>query len=98
MDDKSVTGIMAAIGQPTRLAILRAVAPHSRGEDAQGMAAGDIARLLDVPPATLSFHLKNMTYKGLLNPQRDGRSIRYRANLDALVKALDYLVREVCGV
>lgn len=97
MDTPEVAQILSAIGQPTRLDILRFVAPYSRGEDAEGVAAGEIARWLGMPPATVSFHLKDMTYKGLLVQERRGRSIHYRANLDVLVSTLDYLVSEVCG-
>ena len=59
--------------------------------------AGDIGRALGIPPATLSFHLKDMTYKGLLSQSRLGRSIYYRADIEALLDTLDYLVGEVCG-
>ena len=97
MNTPEVAQILSAIGQPTRLDILRFVAPYSRGDTADGVAAGDISRWLGMPPATVSFHLKDMTYKGLLTQERRGRSIHYKADLDALVKALDYLVSEVCG-
>lgn len=89
--------ILSAIAQPTRLEILRLVAPYSRGEGATGLAAGEIARALGLAPATLSFHLKDMTYKGLLVQTRHGRSVHYRADLDELLRTLDFLVTEVCG-
>jgi DNA-binding transcriptional ArsR family regulator len=97
METIEVADVLSAIGQPTRLDILRFVAPHSRGDHPEGVPAGEIARWLGMPPATVSFHLKEMTYKGLLVQERRGRSIHYRADLDVLVKTLDYLVREVCG-
>jgi DNA-binding transcriptional ArsR family regulator len=97
METLEAAGILSALGQPTRLDILRFVAPHSRGEHAQGVPAGEISRWLGMAPATVSFHLKDMTYKGLLHQERRGRSVYYRANLDVLVKTLDYLVSEVCG-
>ncbi len=62
-----------------------------------GLPAGDIGRALGIPPATLSFHLKEMTYKGLLSQSRFGRSVYYRADIEALLDTLDYLVSEVCG-
>ena len=92
-----VTGILSALGQPTRLEILKLVTPYSHGENPEGVAAGKLAQMLNLPPATLSFHLKDMTYKGLLLSERRGRSIHYRANLHTLLKTLDYLVSEVCG-
>lgn len=92
-----VAAILSAIGQPTRLAILKCVAPHSQGDEAIGLPAGEIAYQLGLPPATLSFHLKEMTYKGLLIQERRGRSIYYRADIETLAQTLDYLVTEVCG-
>jgi len=89
--------ILSAIAQPTRLEILQLVAPYSRREGDSGLAAGEIARALGLAPATLSFHLKDMTYKGLLVQTRHGRSVHYRANLDELLRTLDFLVTEVCG-
>ena len=97
MDTQLVTGILSAIGQPTRLEILKLVTPYSHGDNPEGVAAGQLARTLKLAPASLSFHLKDMTYKGLLLAERRGRSIYYRANLDILLKTLDYLVSEVCG-
>ena len=97
MDTQSAAKLLSALGQATRFDILRVVAPHSRGEEAFGLPAGDIGRALGIPPATLSFHLKEMTYKGLLRQARLGRSIYYCADIEALLDTLDYLVSEVCG-
>ena len=97
MDSNAASKFLSALGQTTRFDILRVVAPHSRGQNSHGLAAGDIGRALGIPPATLSFHLKDMTYKGLLSQSRLGRSIYYRADIEALLDTLDYLVGEVCG-
>ena len=94
---KSITDILSAIGQPTRLAILQCLAPHSRGDEPTGLAAGEIAAELNLAPATLAFHLKDMTYKGLLIRERRGRSVYYRADLDMLLKVLDFMLTEICG-
>ena len=96
LDETQITNVFSAIGQSTRLDILKSVAPYSRGPDAQGLAAGEIAKQLTLAPPTLSFHLKDMTFKGLLIQQRQGRVIRYRANLDVLLESLNYLVSEIC--
>ena len=96
-DADYISGILSAIGQPTRLAILQCVAPHSQGDKAAGLAAGEIASELDLAPATLAFHLKDMTFKGLLIRERRGRSVYYRADLGLLLQVLDFMVTEVCG-
>ena len=62
-----------------------------------GLCAGDIAQRLQLPPATLAFHLKDMTFKGLLIRERRGRSVYYRADLNTLLKVMDFMVTEICG-
>lgn len=98
MDQDTIAGILAAIGQPKRLEILKLVAPFSRGSSPTGLTAGEIAKVTGMPPATLSFHLKDMTYRGLLRPERKGRSIIYRADITVLATALEYVVTEICGI
>jgi len=95
MNAGDVCDIFSAIGQPNRLAILRCLAPHSH-DGGRGLAAGEIARRLDMPAATLSFHLKDMTYKGLLAQRRAGRRIFYSVEIARLVESLDFIVGEVC--
>jgi len=95
MKSKQVANIFSALGQSTRLDILKTIAPHSRGKDARGLPAGEIGQTLGLAPATLSFHLKDMNYKGLVITRREGRKIYYRANLEVLLDTLDELVTHV---
>ena len=96
MDVRSVTNVLSATGQPTRLEILKCVAPYSRGKQPDGLSAGEIAGRLKLAPATLAFHLKDMTFKGLLIRERRGRSVFYRADLTMLLQVLDFMVTEIC--
>ena len=66
-------GMLSALSQATRLRIIEVVA--TGGED--GVAAGDIARVLRCPASTLSFHLKELAQAGLLSAAPQGRFIRY---------------------
>jgi len=95
MKSEQAAEIFSALGQPTRLDIIKTIAPHSRGNDPQGLPAGEIGKTLGLPPATLSFHLKDMNYKGLVVTRREGRKIYYRANLEVLLDTLDQLVTHV---
>jgi len=61
------------------------------------MAAGKIAEKLQVAPATLSFHLKELTNAGLLVSRQDGRFIIYAANFDAMNARVTFLTRNCCG-
>lgn len=76
-----------ALAQPTRMAIFRTL----RRASAVGMAAGDLSEALDVPPPTLSFHLKEMTAAGLLLSRRDGRRIIYSVNAPAVDLLINFL-------
>jgi arsenate reductase len=78
----------AALGQPTRLDLLRALLAAGPS----GMPAGDIALALAVPPSTLSFHLRALEQAGLVAATRQGRQLVYAARLHALRALLTFLL------
>ena len=86
--EKAALGF-AAIGQATRLELLRALLAAGPS----GLAAGDIAARLGVPPSTLSFHLRALEQAGLLAATRQGRSLIYAADT-AQLRALVAFVTE----
>jgi DNA-binding transcriptional ArsR family regulator len=83
---------LAALAQESRLRVFRLLVPA--GEE--GLAAGDIAERLDIPPATLTFHLKELSHAGLVESQREGRSIRYSLRVAAIRELLAYLTHDCC--
>ena len=83
---------LAALAQETRLAIFRLLVEHA----VDGLTPGAIAFQLKVPPATLSFHLKELTVAGLLSDRREGRFIWYRPDVDAMNALLGYLTANCC--
>ncbi|MDO8288235.1 MAG: metalloregulator ArsR/SmtB family transcription factor [Parvibaculum sp.] len=88
---------LAALAQDTRLSIFRAlVRAHALKEGEGGLAAGEIGEALDVPPATLSFHLKEMSHAGLVTSRREGRSIIYKADLAIMRGLTDFLLEDCC--
>ena len=62
-----------------------------------GVAAGEIARALGVPAATMSFHLAHLARAGLASQSRDGRSIIYAADFDRMQGLIDYLGEDCCA-
>ena len=82
-----------ALAQETRLGIFRALVQAGPA----GMAAGELARLLDVPPPTLSFHLRDLVAAGLASATRNGRSIGYRADFAAMDALMAFLSDNCCG-
>ena len=83
---------LAALAQDTRLAIYRLLV--QRGP--VGLAAGTLADRLDVPAATLSFHLKELSYAGMIESRQDGRFVYYSANYSRMNALLGYLSENCC--
>src|SRR5690349_223219 len=71
---------LAALGQPTRLEILRILMRREPG----GAPAGAIAETIACPHNTLSTHLSILARSGLIRGVRDGRSIIYRADIEMM--------------
>lgn len=83
---------LAALAQESRLAVFRRLVKAGP----EGMAAGDIARELGVPPNTLSAQLSQLAVAGLVTGRRDGRSIIYAAAYDGMTELLAYLMEDCC--
>jgi len=83
---------LAALAQDTRLAIYRLLVQQGPG----GLAAGTLADRLDVPAATLSFHLKELSYAGMIESRQDGRFVYYSANYSRMNALLGYLSENCC--
>ena len=83
---------LAALAQDTRLELFRRLVRAGP----QGLAAGALARDLDVAAPTLSFHLKELKHAGLVRVERDGRSLRYRPDFAAMNALLRFLTEHCC--
>lgn len=93
MESTAAIDVFAALSQSTRLDAFRLIMKH----EPDGLPAGEIARLLDVPQNTMSTHLAVLTRAGLISPDRHGRSIIYRAELERVREIASYLVNDCCG-
>lgn len=93
MDNEQVILALAALAQGTRLDVFRILV----NAEPEGLAAGEIARRLDVPHNTMSSHLGILSRAGLVCSERFSRSIVYRADLNALREAIAFLVKDCCG-
>jgi DNA-binding transcriptional ArsR family regulator len=60
------------------------------------MTPGVIGESLQVAPATLSFHLKELLNAGLIRQQRTGRHLIYRVEYDRMNGVLAYLTDNCC--
>jgi DNA-binding transcriptional ArsR family regulator len=92
MDKLKVIEALGALAQESRLDIFRLLV--EKGQD--GMMMSAIGEALDLPHATLSFHLDKLRQAGLVTNKREGRSVIYSANYDALVGSIRYLTENCC--
>ncbi|MDP1672750.1 MAG: metalloregulator ArsR/SmtB family transcription factor [Burkholderiales bacterium] len=86
-------GVLSALAQPSRLRIFRALV----GAGPVGLHPGQIGDALRIPGNALSFHLRALHGSGLVSLQREGRFLRYRANLGAMQELLQFLTANCCG-
>jgi len=93
MEKQATLAALAALSQETRLDIFRLLVEAGP----EGRAVGRIGEALDLPSATLSFHLKELKHAGLVTVQREGRSLIYSADFATMTGLIDYLTRHCCA-
>jgi DNA-binding transcriptional ArsR family regulator len=84
---------LAALGQPTRLAIFRLLVR----KEPTGLSAGALAEAVGCPHNTLSTHIAILARAGLVKGTREGRTITYRADAIGMSALIAFLVTECCG-
>ncbi|SFJ23313.1 ArsR/SmtB family transcription factor [Albimonas pacifica] len=93
MDASDALAAFAALGQPTRLSAFRLLIEAGEA----GLPAGAVAARLGVRHNTLSSNLAILQQAGLARSRREGRVIRYFADLDGLRRLLGFLLQDCCG-
>ncbi|SFJ05959.1 transcriptional regulator, ArsR family [Bosea sp. OK403] len=93
MESETAITALGALAQTTRLDSFRLLVRH----EPAGLAAGEVARLLEVPQNTMSAHLAVLSRAGLVRSERRSRSIVYRADLDGLRALTLFLVKDCCA-
>lgn len=92
METRHAVDSLAALAQETRLRIFRLLVEQGP----QGLPAGEIARRLGLPPATMSFHIKELAMARLVSARQKGRFIHYATDFAAMRELLGYLVENCC--
>jgi ArsR family transcriptional regulator, arsenate/arsenite/antimonite-responsive transcriptional repressor len=93
MEIKRAIDALSALAHDTRLRVFRLLV--EAGPD--GMAAGAIGAELELPPATLSFHLAHLARAGLAVGRQQGRFVIYSANFEITNELVEYLTENCCG-
>lgn len=93
MDEAGALEGLASLAQPTRLATLRRLIAAYPGT----LSAGDLAKACDTPHNTMSTHLGVLMRAGLIEVERAGRTMNYRADVGAFRSLVTFLTRDCCG-
>jgi ArsR family transcriptional regulator len=92
MEKPNAIAALAALAQESRLDVFRLLVQTGT----TGLPAGQIAEKLNLPSATLSFHLNQLKYAGLVTYRRESRSLIYAAEYSAMNGLLAYLTENCC--
>lgn len=92
MDIDAAAKVLAELGNPTRLAVLRLLIQAGP----TGLAVGDIQSRLTIPGSTLSHHIARLCGVGLIRQERDGRTLMCRPCFPVLNGIVDFLKSECC--
>ncbi len=92
MEAQDVVRSLAALAQPVRLQVFRALVVAGPS----GLTPGALVDAIAVPGTSLSFHLKELLHSGLVTQERNGRNLIYRAAFGEVSALLGYLTENCC--
>ena len=92
MEIKEAVTALAALAQETRLSIFRLLVEAGP----EGVSAGRIGENLEVPAATLSFHLKELSRAGLVSARQEKQFIFYAVDFERMAELMTFLTQNCC--
>ena len=92
METKEAVTALAALAQETRLSVFRLLVEAGP----EGLSVGSIGEKLGVAPATLSFHLKELSHAGLVTTRQESRFIYYMADFAQMAALMTFLTQNCC--
>ncbi len=92
MENADAVAALAALAQDHRLAVFRLLVQAGP----EGLPAGQVADALGLAPNTLTFHFDRLRSAGLVAVRRDGRSMIYAAQFEAMNALLGFLTDNCC--
>src|SRR5438270_7250715 len=88
---QALTGL-AALAQENRLDMFLLLVRAGP----EGMPAGEVSSALGISPNTLTFHFDRLREAGLVTVRREGRSMIYAAQFEAMNSLIGYLTENCC--
>lgn len=92
MEETHIITALSALAHASRLRIFRALVVQGPS----GLTPGQLCEQFDIPAATMSFHLKELSHAGLVQPLRDGRNLFYSASFQQMNAVMSYLTENCC--
>ena len=94
MKSSEAIDALSALASEPRLAVFRLLV--KRGPS--GYTPSELAARLDLPPPTLSFHLKELMHAGLVMSRRESRNLFYSPSLDQMNALVGFLTENCCSL
>lgn len=92
MDKIQSIEALSALSQETRLDVFRLLTQS----EPQGLCVNEIADAMGARQNTISTNLAILARAGLIRSRREGRSVRYFANVDGMRDLLSFLMEDCC--
>lgn len=93
METKHTVAALAAIAQESRLNVFRLLVQAGQS----GLPAGKVSELTNIPPSSLSFHLKELTHANMVTSRQEGRFVIYSANFETMNALISFLTENCCA-
>ncbi len=93
MEEAEIVKALGALAQETRLRVFRLLVVAGP----EGLTPGHMSEELGASPTALSFHLKELNHAGLIDVERDGRNLIYRAHFERMNSLLGFLTEHCCA-
>lgn len=90
---EKAANVLAKIGNPTRLQIVRLLV--RAGDD--GLPVGTIQKKLGIPGSTLTHHITHLKSAGVIRQERRQATLVCKMEFDVLRSLVDYLTEECCA-
>ena len=93
MDLNTAANALRELGHPTRLGIYRELVKAGHN----GLPVGELQKRLGIPASTLSHHLSALISAGLINQERQSRTLFCRPCYAQLEQLMAFLTEECCA-
>ncbi len=92
METEEAAIVLSKLGHPIRLRIVQILVKAGL----EGLAVGDLQKILKIPGSTLSHHIGHLVTGGVLEQERQSRTLICRVNFTKMDDLVKLLTDECC--